>query len=105
MNAGDLVLQPPSLVLLLSCASLFVYQALDAIDGKQARRVNHATPLGELIDHGCDAVSLGEASVSLGVSVHSHISSFVPVDLSYLQLRLVDAIWRVILRSFLLIVL
>jgi phosphatidylglycerophosphate synthase len=30
---------------------------LDAIDGKQARRTNSSTPLGELFDHGCDAVS------------------------------------------------
>lgn len=38
---------------------LFIYQSLDAIDGKQARRTNSSTPLGELFDHGCDAVSTG----------------------------------------------
>jgi len=38
---------------------LFTYQSLDAIDGKQARRTNSSTPLGELFDHGCDAVSTG----------------------------------------------
>ena len=70
-----LALQPPSLVLMLNCVSLFVYQALDAIDGKQARRVCEATPLGELIDHGCDSVSLGETSVSVVVS--SVVSSCV----------------------------
>ncbi|CAF2010006.1 unnamed protein product [Rotaria magnacalcarata] len=36
---------------------LFIYQSLDAIDGKQARRTNSSTPLGELFDHGCDSVS------------------------------------------------
>jgi len=36
---------------------LFVYQSLDAIDGKQARRTNTACPLGELFDHGCDSLS------------------------------------------------
>ncbi|KAM4795185.1 choline/ethanolaminephosphotransferase 1 isoform 2-T2 [Rhinophrynus dorsalis] len=42
----------------LSCAvGLFVYQSLDAIDGKQARRTNSSTPLGELFDHGCDSLS------------------------------------------------
>ena len=35
----------------------FIYQSLDAIDGKQARRTGSNTPLGELFDHGCDAVS------------------------------------------------
>ncbi|XP_065184154.1 cholinephosphotransferase 1-like [Sycon ciliatum] len=37
--------------------SLFIYQSLDAIDGKQARRTNNSSPLGELFDHGCDALS------------------------------------------------
>ncbi|XP_063811018.1 choline/ethanolaminephosphotransferase 1 [Pseudophryne corroboree] len=42
----------------ISCAvGLFVYQSLDAIDGKQARRTNSSTPLGELFDHGCDSLS------------------------------------------------
>ncbi|OQR84770.1 CDP-alcohol phosphatidyltransferase [Achlya hypogyna] len=36
---------------------LFVYQTLDAIDGKQARRTNSSSPLGQLFDHGCDALS------------------------------------------------
>lgn len=35
--------------------SLFGYQTLDAIDGKQARRTGSSSPLGELFDHGCDA--------------------------------------------------
>ena len=38
---------------------LFIYQTLDAIDGKQARRTNSSSPLGELFDHGCDGVSTG----------------------------------------------
>ncbi|KAF9437713.1 hypothetical protein BGZ76_011491 [Entomortierella beljakovae] len=41
---------------------LFVYQSLDAIDGKQARRTGTSGPLGELFDHGCDALN-----TSLGV--------------------------------------
>ncbi|XP_005860088.2 choline/ethanolaminephosphotransferase 1 isoform X3 [Myotis lucifugus] len=42
----------------IACAcGLFIYQSLDAIDGKQARRTNSSTPLGELFDHGCDSLS------------------------------------------------
>lgn len=42
----------------LSCAlGLFVYQTLDAIDGKQARRTGSSNALGELFDHGCDSMS------------------------------------------------
>lgn len=37
--------------------SLFVYQTLDAIDGKQARRTGTSSPLGQLFDHGCDAIA------------------------------------------------
>jgi len=37
---------------------LFVYQSLDAVDGKQARRTKSASPLGELVDHGCDSASM-----------------------------------------------
>lgn len=36
---------------------MFIYQTLDGIDGKQARRTGTNNPLGELFDHGCDAVS------------------------------------------------
>ncbi|KAJ3853734.1 Choline/ethanolaminephosphotransferase [Lentinula lateritia] len=36
---------------------LFLYQAFDAADGKQARRTGMAGPLGEMFDHGCDAMN------------------------------------------------
>lgn len=48
---------------------LFVYQSLDAIDGKQARRTNSSTPLGELFDHGCDSVSTVFVIIGLSVSL------------------------------------
>jgi phosphatidylserine synthase len=31
---------------------------MDAIDGKQARRTGTSGPLGELFDHGCDAINM-----------------------------------------------
>ena len=34
-----------------------MYQSLDSFDGKQARRTGMAGPLGELFDHGCDALN------------------------------------------------
>ena len=40
----------------LFAVTLFIYQTLDAIDGKQARRTNSSSPLGQLFDHGCDTV-------------------------------------------------
>ena len=32
----------------------FIYQILDNIDGKQARRTGNSSPFGMLMDHGCD---------------------------------------------------
>ena len=34
-----------------------MYQNLDALDGKQARKLGLASPLGQLFDHGCDCCS------------------------------------------------
>lgn len=48
----------PSLVLLFCALAGFVYQTLDAIDGKQARRLGVGSPLGQLFDHGCDCVGV-----------------------------------------------
>ena len=45
----------PSWVYIVTAICFFVYQTLDAIDGKQARRTGSSSPLGQLFDHGCDA--------------------------------------------------
>lgn len=42
---------------LLTSTCMFIYQTLDAVDGKQARRTGNSTPLGQLFDHGCDGFS------------------------------------------------
>lgn len=47
----------PSYILFISALLIFAYQTLDAIDGKQARRVKASSPLGMLFDHGCDSMS------------------------------------------------
>ena len=38
--------------------SQLLYQTLDNIDGKQARRTGNCTPFGMLMDHGCDTFTL-----------------------------------------------
>lgn len=54
-----------------------MYQSLDSIDGKQARRTGMAGPLGELFDHGCDAINttleciLSTAALNVGRSYWS----------------------------------
>lgn len=42
----------PSWVYLFLAISIFWYQTMDALDGKQARRTGSSSPLGELFDHG-----------------------------------------------------
>eukprot|EP01130_Rhizamoeba_saxonica_P014412 TRINITY_DN6295_c0_g1_i1.p1 TRINITY_DN6295_c0_g1~~TRINITY_DN6295_c0_g1_i1.p1 ORF type:complete len:334 (-),score=37.21 TRINITY_DN6295_c0_g1_i1:28-1029(-) len=47
----------PSWVYVLNAACMFFYQTMDALDGKQARRTGTSSALGELFDHGCDAMT------------------------------------------------
>ncbi|KAF9592854.1 hypothetical protein IFM89_017819 [Coptis chinensis] len=49
---------PPRWVHFAHGLLLFLYQTFDAVDGKQARRTNSSSPLGELFDHGCDALAV-----------------------------------------------
>ncbi|XP_033251338.1 cholinephosphotransferase 1-like isoform X4 [Drosophila miranda] len=59
---------PPRWTCALCALGLFVYQSLDSIDGKQARRTNTSTPLGELFDHGCDSISTVFVALSACIS-------------------------------------
>ncbi|KAI8217460.1 putative CDP-alcohol phosphatidyltransferase class-I family protein, partial [Colletotrichum sp. SAR 10_86] len=47
----------PSWVYYSWAAGLFLYQTFDAVDGSQARRTHQSGPLGELFDHGVDALN------------------------------------------------
>jgi ethanolaminephosphotransferase len=44
--------EAPPWVYATNAVLLFLYQTLDGSDGKQARRTNSGSPLGELFDHG-----------------------------------------------------
>ena len=45
----------PAWVAVAAGVALLLYQTLDNMDGKQARRTGSSSPLGLLFDHGCDA--------------------------------------------------
>jgi len=47
----------PWYIYVIHAVCMFCYQTLDALDGKHARRTDNSSPLGELFDHGCDAIS------------------------------------------------
>ncbi|XP_068658375.1 choline/ethanolaminephosphotransferase 1-like isoform X1 [Aristolochia californica] len=57
---------PPRWVHFAHGLLLFLYQTFDAVDGKQARRTNSSSPLGELFDHGCDALACTFESLAFG---------------------------------------
>ena len=68
------------------CAiGLFLYQTLDAIDGKQARRTGTNNQLGELFDHGCDAISTFCVALS-------GVSAAALIEYPYMMLWFVMAI-------------
>ncbi|KAG0473204.1 hypothetical protein HPP92_015061 [Vanilla planifolia] len=57
---------PPRWVHLAHGLLLFLYQTFDAVDGKQARRTSSSSPLGELFDHGCDALACAFETLAFG---------------------------------------
>lgn len=59
----------PAWVFVLTGCMLFVYQFLDNLDGHQARRTKTSSPLGLLMDHGCDAFNCIIGSISVATSV------------------------------------
>eukprot|EP01087_Luapelamoeba_hula_P019011 TRINITY_DN6235_c0_g1_i1.p1 TRINITY_DN6235_c0_g1~~TRINITY_DN6235_c0_g1_i1.p1 ORF type:complete len:386 (-),score=29.71 TRINITY_DN6235_c0_g1_i1:11-1168(-) len=48
--------QAPNWFYLYAAFTVYLYQLLDNLDGRQARRTNSSSPLGELFDHGCDSL-------------------------------------------------
>ncbi|XP_076650654.1 choline/ethanolaminephosphotransferase 1 bbc isoform X5 [Halictus rubicundus] len=61
--------EAPRWACFLCALGLFIYQSLDAIDGKQARRTGTSSPLGELFDHGCDSISTVFVALSACIAV------------------------------------
>lgn len=67
----------PLWMYILFSLCIFLGQTFDAIDGKHARNTKRGSPLGQLMDHGCDAITnscIGiyiAQSFTLGTSVSS----------------------------------
>jgi len=53
----------PSWFIIASAFSYLCARVLDEMDGKQARRTGNSSPLGLLIDHGCDTYTAGFMSM------------------------------------------
>ncbi|XP_075249725.1 cholinephosphotransferase 1-like isoform X2 [Convolutriloba macropyga] len=61
--------EPPAWALLFFALCFFIYQTLDALDGKQARKLGMSSPMGELFDHGIDAVNTVIVSIVYNISL------------------------------------
>lgn len=71
---SDLGVEGPRWINFSFAAGLWLYSTFDNVDGRQARRTGTSSPLGELFDHGCDAlncafIALLQAS-ALGLGHH-----------------------------------
>lgn len=70
---------------------LFLYQTFDAVDGTQARRTHQSGPLGELFDHGVDALNTSleclifAASQNMGQSWYTVATLFASLLTFYVQ--------------------
>ena len=67
----------PREVLLLNAFSIFWYQTMDAIDGKQARKTDNCSCLGQLLDHNLDQFSHCFFS-ALGISLLRCSGKIIP---------------------------
>jgi ethanolaminephosphotransferase len=61
----------PRWIFLVHGLCMLIYQTLDNMDGKQARRTGSSSPLGLLFDHGCDAINsvFGSANWIIGMGL------------------------------------
>ena len=81
----------PSWVYYSWSVGLFLYQTFDAVDGAQARRTRQSGPLGELFDHGVDALNttlevlLFAAAVNLGQGWKTVLTLFACLLTFYIQ--------------------
>ncbi|KAF3057184.1 putative CDP-alcohol phosphatidyltransferase class-I family protein C22A12.10 [Daldinia childiae] len=80
----DLVGPGPSWLYFSFAFGLFMYQTMDNIDGKQARRTGTSSGLGELFDHGIDSLNctlgslLETGAMALGTSKSGVFTALCP---------------------------
>lgn len=73
---------------------------MDAIDGKQARRTGTGSPLGEVFDHGCDAINTTVSEILNGFLFADRLTSQLEVLLTAAALNLGMGWWTVASQVF-----
>jgi ethanolaminephosphotransferase len=56
----------PTYAMFLAAFLYWAYHIIDILDGKHARNTGQSSPLGLLMDHGCDALTTFLFTMSLG---------------------------------------
>ncbi|PVV04209.1 hypothetical protein BB560_001288 [Smittium megazygosporum] len=85
----DLAGPAPSWVYFCFGIGIWLYSTFDNVDGKQARRTKSSSPLGELFDHGIDALNcligtiIQAASLGLGITHSTLLLSFLATFVFY----------------------
>lgn len=82
---NDTSISKPCWLYLLSIIAIFFYQTMDALDGKQARKIGLSTPMGALFDHGIDCMVLTYISYMTLHFVHINPDSFYIIILGIIN--------------------
>lgn len=83
----------PTWVLLVNGYCNIVYYTLDCMDGKQARRTNSSSPLGQLFDHGVDCLCLLSHLSMVQAWFHAPPRMILQIQ-AYLQFSFFCAQWE-----------
>ena len=76
----------PNWTFLVCAIGIYIYQILDALDGKQAIKVQD-TPIEEVYDHGCDAVSA--LFVTQSVAIATRLGNYPLLQLLFFLLPMI----------------
>jgi phosphatidylglycerophosphate synthase len=85
----SLTQQLPTIIYVFFAFLMFCAQTFDAIDGIHARNTDRCSPLGQLMDHGCDAFSNSFFIVMLGQTHQFGCSYYTVILQSMVQVRIV----------------
>eukprot|EP01053_Blabericola_migrator_P004341 Blabericola_migrator_1__4340@NODE_2335_length_2918_cov_380_935812_g1461_i0_p1_GENE_NODE_2335_length_2918_cov_380_935812_g1461_i0NODE_2335_length_2918_cov_380_935812_g1461_i0_p1_ORF_typecomplete_len453_score62_22CDPOH_P_transf/PF01066_21/1_2e16CDPOH_P_transf/PF01066_21/3_1e03Rab5ip/PF07019_12/7_2e03Rab5ip/PF07019_12/0_26DUF2070/PF09843_9/1_3e03DUF2070/PF09843_9/0_49_NODE_2335_length_2918_cov_380_935812_g1461_i03601718 len=78
---------------ILAAIGFFLYQTLDALDGKQARRTGLSSPMGQMMDHGCDSLTTFLSVFMCCATCSLGSGPLVAVQLTMITLQLYMYTW------------
>jgi phosphatidylglycerophosphate synthase len=99
-NSSAFTEDPPLWIWPVAASSVFLFEMVDSLDGKQARRTNSTTPLGQFFDYGSPYTGLDTCFninavwILLVHALHLHQSFYAPLLLILLHLPSYLASWE-----------